>query len=234
MYVFPLHFGYNLVSMDVLYDKLDIKEGFIHNLPIVVKLKGKEQEFFAVVLNPTDEYILISPILAHDGRQMDVRESERIEVATKMYGVLWSGFCSIVEVLKSDFEGIWLTYPDSLQKVQRRNFLRVNMTFPLEVDIYEDGLPVSTYKGYCQDLSGAGIGLKLNHSLYLYENQTAKVSFTYKSLSMNTTIKPVYQIKQDDFYKIGCQFKDVDETFIDKVHKFVVQEQIQMKKGGFL
>lgn len=220
--------------MDVLQDRLDIKEGFIHNLPIVVKLSGKEQEFFAVVLNPTDDYILISPILAHDGRQMDVREGERIEVATKMRGVLWSGFCSIVEVLKSDFEGIWLTYPDKLEKVQRRNFLRVDMAFPVTVDIYEDGLPIRNYEGHCLDLSGAGICIRLPNTIYLYENQLAKVSFSYKTLTMNTTIKPVYQIKQGEFYRIGCEFKGIDNAFIDNVHKFVVQEQILLRKGRLI
>ena len=220
--------------MDVIQDILDIKDGFIHNLPIVVKLKNKEQDFFAVVLNPTDDYILISPVLDPEGNQRDVREGEKIEVATKIRGVLWSGFCDVVEVLNGDFEGIWLTYPKSLHKVQRRNFLRVEMTFPITINVFEDGVDIKSYKGYCHDLSGSGIGVNLFNSLFLYENQVATISFTYKSLSINSKITPVYNIKQGQFVRIGCRFEGVDAAFIDKVHKFVVQEQIQMKKGGLI
>lgn len=218
--------------MDVIQDILDIKDGFIHNLPIVVKLRGKEQDFFAVVLNPTDDYILISPILDSEGNQLDVKEGGKIEVATKIRGVLWSGFCDVVEVLRSDFEGIWLTYPKVLNKVQRRNFLRVEMSFPITVNIFEEGAALKSYKGFCHDLSGSGIGINLYNSLFLYENQVATIAFVYKSLSINAKITPVYNMKQGQFVRIGCRFEDIDTEFSDKIHKFVVQEQILMKKGG--
>lgn len=220
--------------MDVIQDILDIKDGFIHNLPIVVKLRGKEQDFFAVVLNPTDDYILISPILDSEGNQLDIKEGGRIEVATKIRGVLWSGFCDVVEVLKGDFEGIWLTYPRVLNKVQRRNFLRVEMTFPVTVNIFEDGVALKSYKGFCHDLSGSGIGINLYNSLFLYENQVATISFVYKSLSINAKIVPVYNMKQGQFVRIGCKFEGIDTDFSDKIHKFVVQEQILIKKGGLI
>ncbi len=220
--------------MDVIQDILDIKDGFIHNLPIVVKLRGKEQDFFAVVLNPTDDYILISPILDTEGNQIDVKEGGKIEVATKIRGVLWSGFCDVVEVLKSDFEGIWLTYPKALNKVQRRNFLRVEMTFPVMVNIFEDGVALKSYNGYCHDLSGSGIGINLYNSLYLYENQVATITFTYKTLAVNAKITPVYNMKHGQFVRVGCRFNDVDTAFSDNIHKFVVHEQIQQKKGGLI
>lgn len=220
--------------MDVLRDILDIKEGFIHNLPIVVKLKGKEQDFFAVVLNPTEDYLLVSPVLDADGQQRDVRAGEKLEVATKIRGVLWSGFSDVIEVLRGDFEGMWLTYPSTLHKVQRRNFLRVSVTFPLVVHVFENGAEVNSYKGYCYDLSGEGICINLYNSLFLYENQTATVSFKYKTLEVDTPIKPVYNMKQGQFVRIGCKFEEIDEAFSDKIHKFVVNEQILMKKGGII
>jgi len=217
-----------------MQDKLDIKDGFIHNLPIVVKLRGKEQDYFAVVLNPTDDYILISPVLDTEGNQLDIKEGQKIEVATKIRGVLWSGFCDVVEVLKSDFEGIWLTFPNALHKVQRRNFLRVEMTFPVVVNIFEEGLVVKSYKGFCHDLSGSGIGINLYNSLFLYESQVATIAFSYKTLSINATITPVYNMKQGQFVRIGCRFEGTDPAFCDKIHKFVIQEQIQKKKGGLI
>lgn len=218
--------------MDVIQDRLDIKEGFIHNLPIVVKLKNKEQEFYAVVLNPTDDYVLISPIISSTGYQVTVKEGETIEIATKFRGMLWSGFCNIVEVLKYDFEGIWLTYPPNLKKVQRRGFLRLEMTFPVVVNIYEDGAPYDSIKGFCHDLSGSGICVNLNRALMLKENQKARIVFAYKSLDINSDLQIVYSFKQGQFYRIGCQFVNTDTGFSDKIHKFIVQEQIAMKKGG--
>lgn len=218
--------------MDVIENKLDIKEGFIHNLPIVVKLRNSEQEHYAVVLNPTDDYILISPVIAADGRQIEIREGERIEVATKMRGILWSGFCIIVEVLKIDFEGIWLTYPKVLTKVQRRNFLRLEMSFPVTVNIYEHDVPIQSYQGYCHDLSASGIGLNMSQPINLMEGQQAVAVFSYKSLDENIEIHPVHAMKYGAFYRVGCKFLGADRPFIDKVHKFIVQEQINMKKGG--
>lgn len=218
--------------MDVIKDKLDIKEGFIHNLPIVVKLKNREQEYYAVVLNPTDDYVLISPIITNTGSQLALREGQVIEIATKFRGVLWSGFCSVVEVLKYDFEGSWLTYPQSLIRVQRRGFLRIEMAFPLSVIIFEDGMPVNSIEGFCHDLSGSGISLNLPSSLYLKENQTAKVIFSYKNLDIHHQIYPIHKVKQGQFFRIGCQFIHVEQGFSDKIHKFIVQEQIFKKKGG--
>jgi c-di-GMP-binding flagellar brake protein YcgR len=216
----------------MIQDRLDIKEGFIHNLPIVVKIKNREQEYYAVVLNPTDDYVLISPIITSEGYQLTVKEGETIEIATKFRGVLWSGFCSIVEVLKHDFEGIWLTYPPNLQKVQRRGFLRLEMTFPLSVNIYQDGVPFDSINGFCHDLSGSGVCMNLQRPLQLKENQTAHIAFSYKGLDVNNQIKSVYSFKQGQFYRIGCQFINMEQGFSDKLHKFIVQEQIAIKKGG--
>jgi len=218
--------------MDIIKDRLDIKEGFIHNLPIVVKLKNREQENYAVVLNPTDDYVLISPIIASNGHQLTVKEGESIEIATKFSGTLWSGFCNIVEVLKYDFEGIWITYPPSLTKVQRRGFLRLEMTFPITINIFENGVPLESIKGFCHDLSGSGVCINLYHPLNLKENQSAKIMFAYKTLEVNNQFIPVYSFKQGQFHRVGCQFTNVESGFSDKVHKFVVQEQIMAKKGG--
>lgn len=218
--------------MDVIQDRLDIKEGFIHNLPIVVKLKSKEQEHYAVVLNPTDDYVLISPIISSGGYQVTMKEGEVVEIATKFRGILWSGFCTVVEILKYDFEGIWLTYPHTLQKVQRRGFLRLEMTFPVTVNIYEDGQPYDSISGFCHDLSGSGVCVNLQRPLNLKENQKAKMIFSYKNLEVNNYIMPVYCFKQGQFYRVGCQFINMEQGFSDKIHKFIVQEQIAMKKGG--
>ncbi len=218
--------------MDIIQDRLDIKEGFIHNLPIVVKLKNREQEYYAVVLNPTDDYVLISPIISNDGHQISVREGESLEIATKFKGVLWTGFCTVVEVLKYDFEGIWLAYPPNLKKVQRRGFLRLEMTFPVSINIYEDGIPFDSIDGFCHDLSGSGICVNLYRSLNLEENHVAKMVFSYKGLEVNNQIETVYSIKQGQFFRVGCQFINMEQGFSDKVHKFIIQEQIAMKKGG--
>ena len=220
--------------MDIIKDKLDIKEGFIHNLPIVVKFKNREQEYYAVVLNPTDDYVLISPIISNDGHQLPLRVGQVIEIATKFRGVLWSGFCNVVEVLKYDFEGNWLTYPQSLAKVQRRGFLRIEMAFPISAVVFEDGMPLDSIEGFCHDLSGSGISLNLYSPLDLKENQTVKIVFTYKNLEMRHQIIPVHTLRQGQFYRIGCQFINADQGFSDRVHKFIVQEQIAMKKGGLL
>lgn len=218
--------------MDIIQDRLDIKEGFIHNLPIVVRLRNREQEHYAVVLNPTDDYVLISPIIASNGYQLTIEEGDRLEIATKFSGVLWSGFCTVVEVLKNDFEGIWMTYPPTLTKVQRRGFLRLALTFPIVVNIFENGLPLLSLKGFCHDLSGSGICINLHQPLRLKENQIAKLMFSYKNLEINNQITPVHEFKQGQFYRFGCQFVNMEQGFSDKVHKFVVQEQILMKKGG--
>lgn len=231
MFLFAF-FLYNQIIMDIIQDRLDIKEGFIHNLPIVVKLKNREQENYAVVLNPTDDYVLISPIIASNGYQLSVQEGESIEIATKFSGTLWSGFCTIVEVLKYDFEGIWITYPKSLSKVQRRGFLRLSMSFPIVINIFENGKPLESLKGFCHDLSGSGVGINLHQQLNLQENQIAKLMFSYKNLEINNQIIPVHCVKQGQFYRIGCQFINMEQGFSDNIHKFVVQEQILMKKGG--
>jgi len=220
--------------MDVIDNRLDIKDGFIHNLPIVVKFKGKMQEHYAVVLNPTDDYVLISPIIGSDGHQLSVREGEVVEIATKFGGVLWSGFCTVVEVLKYDFEGIWISYPKTLTKVQRRGFLRLEMSFPVLINIFQDDLPYETLKGYCHDLSGSGMGLNLPHPLFLKENQTAKIIFSYKGLEINNQVAIVYSFKQESLYRIGCQFINFKHGFSDRIHKFIIREEILLRKGGFL
>lgn len=221
--------------MDAIQDKKEIKDGFIHNLPIVVKKLGQEeQEYYAVVLNPTPDYLLISPVIDKEGQPVKVREGERIEVATKLRGFLWGGFGIVVEVVTGDFEGIWLTYPKKLQKVQRRGFLRVNITFPVTVTFFQNGTVTHQIKGYCHDLSGSGIAVSVPEFFDTVEDTIINVSFAYKELSVNASIEKIYHAKKGEFYKMGCKFIGVDQDFSDRVHKFVVKEQIAMRKEGLI
>lgn len=221
--------------MDVIQDKKEIKDGFIHNLPIVVKKRGQEeQEFYAVVLNPTPDYLLISTVIDKDGNAVSVREGERLEVATKLRGFLWGGFGIVVEVVRGDFEGLWLTYPKKLEKVQRRGFLRVNMTFPITVTFFQGGIMVQQIKGYCHDISGSGISINVPEFFDNSDDTVINISFSHKELSVNATIEKIYHTRKGEFFKMGCKFIGIDQDFSERVHKFVVKEQIQMRKEGLI
>lgn len=220
--------------MDIINDKQEIKKGFAHNLPLIIKIDNQTQDFFASVLNPTQDYLLITPIISSDALQVEIPEGERIEVALKYEGMLWSGFSIIVEVIKGDFEGIWLTYPNFLQKVQRRNFLRLKFTFPISIKVYEKGEKICEYKGFCQDLSGSGISVMLDTPLRLQDEQFAIMSFVYKSLTVDCKVAPVYHIRKGRMVKMGFRFVDIDREFSENIHKFIIKEQIKRKREGFL
>lgn len=219
--------------MDIINDKQEIRKSFTHNLPLIVKIDNQTQDFFASVLNPTDDYLLITPIISPDAFHVEVPEGERIEIAIKHEDMLWSGFAIVVEIVRGDFQGIWLTYPKFLQKVQRRNFLRLKFTFPVSLKIYERGSKISEYKGYCQDLSGSGISVMIDSVLHLKEGQFAIISFEYKTLSVDCKVAPVYHVRKSGLVKTGFRFVDINREFSDNIHKFVIKEQIQRKKEGF-
>lgn len=221
--------------MDVIQEKKEIKDGFIHNLPIIIRKRNEEdQEHFAVVLNPTPDYLLISSVMDKDGNPVHLKEGERVEIATKMRGYLWGGFSIIVEVLKGDFEGIWVTYPKKLEKVQRRGFLRVGLTFPVTVNVFKDGIMINQIKGYCSDISGSGISLNVSEIFRTDNDTTVNISFAYKELSVNASIEAIHHTRKGEIFKMGCKFIGIDPEFSDRVHKFVVKEQLLLRKEGLI
>ena len=127
-----------------------------------------------------------------------------------------------------------IEYPNMINKVQRRHFVRVPIVAPLEYHILEkDGLS-KPFKGSMIDLSGGGILFKSK------DNLTEKTVIIVKTRigAVNTELSAVVirSLKEEetDFYKISAEFCEITENTRDKIIRYSLDVQREMRKKGLI
>jgi len=124
--------------------------------------------------------------------------------------------------------------PDSIDKVQRRTYVRVPALFPVSFrSVTKEGLS-DIQKGTMLDLSGGGMR-------FLTKERVEEKSLLYVLLSLpigdiNTPVRVhrVEKIEDSKHYRISVEFHDISERERDQIIRCVFDIQRAMRKKGLV
>jgi c-di-GMP-binding flagellar brake protein YcgR len=168
-----------------------------------------------------------------------------LQLGTKFYGkavidgVVYLFFSTLLD--KKMFPlPVWIIdLPNDIQRIQQRSFVRVDAMLPVEVsplaEKNDEGIDeAAPLKVITKDISGGGAQLILNEPVEI----GTRLSLVIEVPDMEPieTIGEVIRVekpKQDrKLFWIGIKFLDIQETFRNKLIKFIFKKQLEQRQKG--
>lgn len=137
----------------------------------------------------------------------------------------------------------WITsIPYFIKKIQRRNFFRLGIVFPIDVYLYDskkDEFKDEPERTFTTDLSAGGLALILKNGKVKVGDKV-KTSFKLDLIEVEmrleaTVVRVDKKINEEDnsiMYAVGLKFRDITEIIEDKIVRYVNAVLIDRRKRG--
>jgi len=126
---------------------------------------------------------------------------------------------------------------DEYQRIQRRNFYRVNMisdfTFTRAEDLLEgelnDDIPI--YKGVIKDISGGGLCFKSDIVMVLNEAITCNLTLSSEKMTVEGRVRGINLLENfDNKYVYRIEFVNIENSMREQIIQYVFYIQREMIK----
>ncbi|NLI92208.1 MAG: pilus assembly protein PilZ [Peptococcaceae bacterium] len=169
-----------------------------------------------------------------EGQFIPLREGTTLEVIFSDEISAYSFSSSIIKRIALPIPTFIIEFPNKIQKIQRRRFVRVPLIRSLKYRVIDkDGIS-DEKNGFMIDLSGGGLLFNAN------ENLPSKTIILMKTLigtvDMEIPGLVIRSQKEDgkDLFKVSVQFHEISEKTRDKIIQYVFEVQREMRKKGLV
>lgn len=203
--------------------KLDIN-GNIQILDGEVPYKSNLQDV-------AENYLLID-IPVNNGIYLTINDNDEIEAEYYVDGGSYYKFnCRVLGRTKEGKLNLYrLSKPYNIIKIQRRNFVRVDMVEYAFYKLQNDNKEETWKKGIILDLSGGGMKIKTEEKLSLRDRVTVNI-FIGENEKVQVVGEAVRVEKsKTNEYICGLTFKEISERIRDKIIQKVF-EQMRKQRG---
>ncbi len=217
------------------YIKENIEEFFNINVKLEVqKLESNDLDHYpSYVKDVTDSHIMIAKP-TKGGIGLSLRKESKIELSVIKNDGIWLGRSVVTDIVYDKLGETWITMPEYMRKVQRREFMRLNYSLPIKISHPEEGDNVQVSKFETSNLSAGGLAVLSKEKFQ--KNDLVKVCFNIEGQEIGTSAKFIhvqYDIKERK-YLTGLQFLEIDEKLADSLHKSICKIQIDMRRKGII
>ena len=170
------------------------------------------------------------------GEVVPLREGTKVKVIFWDEVSAYSFAARIMQRIAVPIHLFVLELPDSIAKVQRRNFVRVPVLYPITFQtVTREGLS-DTYKGTMLDISGGGMR-------FLTEERVENRSLLYAQIALpngeiQTPVRVCRAEKIEDSkpqrYCVSTEFHEILERDRDRIIRCVFDIQRAMRKKGLV
>lgn len=199
-----------------------------------------EQQYETSVIACDNEKVFLSLIRDDDGDVISIEEGSVIKLLLINKSGIWGAEATVLGVFEgTDNDGILVSLPEVMNKVQRREYVRLDFAFPLEFQILYRNTLFKKFKLKCYNMSANGIAVMTVSNIEISEKYEYKVVFEYKDIKVDNHVKPVYihEVNLENsapFYVMGCKFLDLSLTNTDKIYAMINTEMVKARKKGVM
>lgn len=168
------------------------------------------------------------------GEIVPLREGTKIQIIFWDETAAYSFEAVIMQRIAVPVPIFILELPHSVQKVQRRNFVRVPAVFPVSFQLVtREGLS-DTQKAMMLDLSGGG--MRFSTKERVEDKSILYVHLTLPNGEMKTPVRVcrVEWMENANRYRTSVEFHDLSERERDKIIRCVFDIQRAMRKKGLV
>ena len=209
----------------------DIQSYFILNQNLNVNRVDVDDEYyFSYVKDVEDDCFLIDH-LSKNGITLKIRPNESLGIVVVKKEALLLCESVVLRIETGRISGLWVQYPEMLKKVQRRESLRWEITFPVEVFLTIEGQE----KQYtCESFNVSPEGIAFVTKFPIQINLVKKIRIQFKFLNRN--IDSCARIVHSSFnlskniHITGCALLDINKATSEEIYKFIVQKQLELRR----
>jgi len=212
---------------------LSYRKKLLHGLSVeIVVSKGEYEGKYLTRIEEVGERILAIGVPYHHGQVVPLHEGTKVKLTFWDEAASYSFEGKITKRIAVPVPMLILDLPESVSKVQRRNYVRVPALYPVSFrSVTKEGL--SDFKSATMlDLSGGGMR-------FLTKDRVENRSLLYAHLSLpkgelNTPVRVCRADKKEEskHYTVSVEFHDISERERDQIIRCVFDLQRAMRKKG--
>lgn len=181
---------------------------------------------------------LASPIV----KRMPVYLPPQTEISVLLWDDLavYSFKTTVIYSLKEkEVNQLAVRYPEKLNKVQKREFVRVQVSINVSLEYVDSENNVRIIAGKSRDLSGGGMSVAVTEKGLLEMGDKVTVKFNIGDIPIVCTAEIVRARRETDAENIardvfGLKFLEIVEKERQIIIKFIYKKQIEFRRKGLL
>lgn len=168
------------------------------------------------------------------GMIIPLSESTLVEVTFWDEVASYSFFTSVIQRVAVPIPVFVLKVPESIKRVQRRNYVRVPAFYPITYQVVEKTGLGDVKKGNMLDLSGGGMRFQAREKL-----DKGTILYAYLELPSGTLGTPgrvcrVEPIEDTKYFSVSVDFYQISERDRDRIIRCVFNIQRDLRKKGLV
>jgi len=200
----------------------------------------KKITFRSYVKSVESDYLLID-FLFYKGAEYNIPPGKLITVNFKEKSGIYSGNCYIIGRDNSKLSGFKITYPEDIQFIQQREYVRAPLKLKTEIVIFlgEDGNEENSivYEEKTLDISGSGFCFISSKPIEKHSKIIGIVNLLDSDEEpIKVSLKHVYSRKLllngKEMYKNAFTFLDINEKVREKILKKIFLYELELRKKG--
>ena len=214
--------------------KAKIKGFCEKKLPVSINIDNHSTTFISTLIafDPEEKWLIIDTLIPDSGNKF-LKESGSLKIVCNEKNSVNSFLSSYIdEVTYETYPSIKITYPETIEVVQRRSFVRVDPSVmkPIMISCEVEKLPQLEINLAARDISEGGFSLILPVDMGRQLNKGTildKVSITIPDRG-NVTAKGIVRSllkSTSDKYICGVELIDQTEAQMDMIYRYVVERQ---------
>ena len=145
----------------------------------------------------------------------------------------------LLSITRIEGAAAWvIDMPQEFKKVQRRNFLRMDVLLPADVKVEtSNGIYLPTFNTYCLDISGGGVRYVIDFPVNAGKIAKINVADFPGIGQLEAFCKAVRSVKSvysEENYWVGAEFIDLPNRVADEIvrHIFKVQKRVLINSSS--
>lgn len=214
---------------------MSYKKKLLHGLAVeLIALEGEYEGHYRTRIEEVGERLLSVGAPFERGELVPLREGTKVKLIFWDKAAVYSFEGKIMQRIAVPVPIFILELPDTVEKVQRRDFVRVAALFPVTFRmVTREGLS-DLYQATMVDLSGGGMCFSTQERV---ENKSLLyVHLTLPNGELQTPVRVcrVVNIEDTKRYNVSVQFHEISERERDKIIRCVFDIQRAMRKKGLV
>ena len=197
-------------------------------------MEGEYTGHYRTRIEEVGERLLAVGALFDNGEVVPLREGTKVKITFWDEVSAYAFEAKIMQRIAVPVSLFVLELPDSISKVQRRNFVRVPAFYPITFrNVTREGLS-DLYKGTMLDLSGGGMRFstkeRVENKSLLYVQLTLPIG----EIQSPVRVCRAEQIEDSNRYSVSVEFHEISERERDRIIRCVFDIQREMRKKGLV
>jgi len=208
-------------------------EGLLEiGMKVIIEVKRDNGDFFfsSKIEDIFSNHIILSMPMK-GSRTFFISVDEKINIYFPKRGSFYCIEGKVVEKQYKPIPIIKMIPLSSPYKKQKRSYFRLKVSLPIHVKLCETGYK---FLRYTRDISAGGI--KFSHSEFIEVGTNIEVQIPdilgKKAVKASVIRTELENIREINKYDIAIEFIDIDERARDKIVKFILAKQRELRKKG--